>query len=639
MIVSADVGGTFTDIVSVEDGQVRSLKLPTSNRPEQSVSSGISELVGSTPVGVFIHGTTVATNALLERKGARTLLITDAGFEDVVEIARQDRPSLYDPLDDRPIPLVDRSMRIGATGGDIGELPEADSVAIALVRGHVDGEREASIARDVRARMPYVPISLSSVVSGEFREYERISTTVLNAYVSPAVSSYLTAMDRELVGTGRVKSLSVMRSSGGLMDVAGASALPAAVLLSGPAGGVVAAAEFARLLGHRSVVSFDMGGTSTDVCLVRDGVIEVSHERSIDGHVCRLPSVGVHTVGAGGGSIAWIDAGGSLRVGPRSAGAEPGPAGYGLGGTEPTVTDANIVLGRISPDTVLGGRLRIDPDAANAVVGTLAVELGLSVVEAALGIVDIAEEVMAGAIRTVAVEAGIDLRDSSLVAFGGAGALHATSIARSLGMGSVVVPPFAGVLSALGLLLAPPRHDAQRAVFVRDDDLSPVINAAEELSTEVRTALARSGFHDPSVSVSVDVRYVGQAHEISLPWEGNDIESLGRRFGDSHMARNGFKRPDDPIEIVAVRAVAVGEPALSVDEIAMPEPESGRGETSADVVSGSGSTSARILDRSSLAVGAVVGGPAVVEDAGSTMFLDVGDIAKVHPSGAIEVTW
>ncbi len=410
MILGADVGGTFTDLVVVAHGDVATVKIPTSHRQEEAIAEGIGILADGSEIGAFVHGTTVATNALLERKGARTALVTDAGFEDIIEIARQDRPSLYDPYADRPDPLIERSRRFGIGSGDVPDIGDAQAVAVALVNGHIDRDAERNVAEAIRRTHPGIPVSISSVVAGEFREYERISTTVLNAYLTPITARYLEALERKLVDPGTVGSLGVMRSSGGLMGARDAAALPAAVLLSGPAGGVVATAAFAEVLGCARVVSFDMGGTSTDVCRVEDGVIDVSTERSIDGFACRLPSVGVHTVGAGGGSIAWIDAGGAMRVGPQSAGADPGPACYGHGGIQPTVTDANVVLGRIAPDAMLGGTLGLDKKAAVTAVQKTATQLGLSVVQTALGMVEIAEEVMAGAIRTVSVEQGSDPR-------------------------------------------------------------------------------------------------------------------------------------------------------------------------------------------------------------------------------------
>lgn len=640
MMLGADVGGTFTDLVLVVDGTVAVAKFPTSEHQEDAVASGVEALTSGLPIEVFVHGTTVATNALLERKGARTALVTDAGFEDIIEIARQDRPSLYDPYADRPEPLVDRAMRIGVDGDEAPDLPDVETVAVALIDGHVHRAREQRLADAIVSARPGISVSLSSVVAGEFREYERTSTTVLNAYLSPIMASYLQALDRMLVGSGTVANLGVMRSSGGLMTTQDASRLPAAILLSGPAGGVVASAAFASELGHDRVVSFDMGGTSTDVCRIEDGQIEVSHERSIDGYACRLPSVGVHTVGAGGGSIAWIDPGGALRVGPLSAGADPGPACYGRGGVSPTVTDANVVLGRIGGETRLGGRLSLDRSAADRAVGVLASELGLSVVDAALGIVQIVEEVMAGAIRTVSVEKGSDPRGAHLVAFGGAGGLHATALARTLGMSGVVIPPYSGVFSALGLLLSPPRSDATRAVLVNDDDFAAVRAAAKELGAEIRGTLARAGFPDPEVSFSVDARYLGQAHEISVPWRhGEGLADVRRRFEEAHRTRNGFDRPDDPVEVVAVRGVGVAIPALTIDDVAHWESTSENPDTYREIVVERVPVSVRVVDRASLGVGDVLSGPCVIEEIESTTFLSPGDTAVVQCSGAIEVTW
>ncbi|MCL1598475.1 MAG: hydantoinase/oxoprolinase family protein, partial [Actinomycetia bacterium] len=326
MILGVDVGGTFTDLVLVDGGSVTTAKLSTSELQGDAIVEGLERLTDGDPVEIFVHGTTVATNALLERTGARVVLITDSGFEDIIEIGRQDRPSLYDPFVDRPDPLVARTDRVGVEGTpETVDVGDAEAVAISLVDGHTDGEREALLADAIEVR---VPISRSSVVAPEFREFERTSTTVLNAYLTPITSRYLSALEERMVASGGVGSMAVMRSSGGLMSARDAAGLPAAVLLSGPAGGVVAAREFASALSIEHVISFDMGGTSTDVCRILEGAIDVSYERSVAGYVCRMASAGIHTVGAGGGSVAWIDPGGSLRVGPRSAGSIPGPACY-----------------------------------------------------------------------------------------------------------------------------------------------------------------------------------------------------------------------------------------------------------------------------------------------------------------------
>jgi N-methylhydantoinase A len=639
-MLGADVGGTFTDLVLVVDGSVSIAKIPTSTHQEDAIAAGIDELAGESSIDVFVHGTTIATNALLERKGARTVLVTDAGFEDIIEIARQDRPTLYDPYADRSPPLVDRSMRIGIDEELSAEIPAAEAIAVALVNGHVDRDREQRLASGISSSRPDVPVSVSSVVAGEFREYERISTTVLNAYLTPITATYLKALDQRLVASGTVGSLGIMRSSGGLMDVRDASELPAAVLLSGPAGGVVAAAAFSDELGHDRVVSFDMGGTSTDVCRIENGVIEVSHERSIDGYACRLPSVGVHTVGAGGGSIAWIDAGGAMRVGPQSAGANPGPACYGHGGTEPTVTDANVVLGRIAPETKLGGRLGLDRDTAEEAVKGLGDRLGMSMIDTALGIVRIAEEVMTGAIRTVSVEQGSDPRGAHLVGFGGAGGLHATSLARLLGMAGVVIPPYGGVFSAIGLLLAPPRSDAARAVLVSSGDFAPIRDAADEMSLEIRDALSRAGFDDVEITFWVDARYLGQAHEITVAWRpGEGLAEIRHRFDDMHRVRNGFDRPDDTIEIVAVRGIGLAAPALRIEDVARWEASTPRSDRRRDIRAESGTVSALVVDRAALVVGDVIEGPAIVEEIESTTYLAPGDRAVVLASGALQVTW
>ena len=638
MIIAADVGGTFTDVVAIDGASISVRKVPTSSNPAEALRNAVAELSPGSPVDALVHGTTVATNALLERAGARTALVTDSGFEDVVEIGRQDRPSLYDPYDDRAEPLVRRADRFGVSGDETPDVDGAEAVAVALVRGHQEPDREAMVASAIRARHPDIPISCSSVVAPEFREFERTSTTVLNAYLTPITARYLRRLDTELVEGGLARHVSVMRSSGGLMTLGEAARLPAAILLSGPAGGVVAARDAAAALDIASVVSFDMGGTSTDVCLIVGGDIDVSFERSVAGHACRLPAVGVHTVGAGGGSIAWIDAGGALRVGPRSAGSHPGPACYGRGGDEATVTDANVVLGRIDPAARLGGTLDIHAHLAHEAVQRLADTIGISSVDAALGILSIAEETMAGAVRSVSVARGHDPSGSHLVAFGGAGGLHATAVARRLGMSGVVVPPAAGVLSAVGLVLSPPRADAVRAVLITDDDLAPAHIAARELSRETRTSLETSDADEIRTEFLLDVRYLGQAHEIVVPWRVEEtIGEVSDRFARAHHERYGFDRSGDPIEIVAVRATSVGRAPL----------DRAPSQTVAAAVDGRRSVVGRdgvardtvIVDRSALGIGEPLHGPAVVEERDTTIFVDHDETATVAASGSLGVTW
>ncbi|NND84506.1 MAG: hydantoinase/oxoprolinase family protein [Acidimicrobiia bacterium] len=649
MTVGVDVGGTFTDIAWWDGVRVRVGK--TSSTPDQSdgVLEGTASLLDGAATDRLLHGTTVATNALLERTGARTVLVADSGFGDVLAIGRQERPSLYDVAARRPAPLVPADRRVevaGRTGvpdADVlerllREVRDLDPEAIAIVSlyAYLDEERERAIAA---ALAPIgVPVVRSSVVAPEFREFERASTTVLNAYLIPPMEGYLGSLGARAPERGLPDRISVMRSSGGLMGLDGAATLPAAALLSGPAGGVVATAAIARALGDGRVVAFDMGGTSTDVCRIEGGAPEVSFERHIAGFPCRLPSVAVHTVGAGGGSLGWADSGGALRVGPRSAGANPGPASYGRGGTDPAVTDANVVLGRIAPDAVLGDRVAVNPRLAEAAVAALGKRVGLGMHETALGMLEVVEAHMERAIRAVSVEEGADPRGARLVAFGGAGGLHATALARRIGMRGVVIPPYAGVFSAVGLLLAPPRHDVARSVAV--DDFDAVAAAVDRAAEEATAGLSSMGAVAAEVERAVDVRYLGQAHEVSVPFDGlADWVGLANRFHAAHAARNGFSREGDPIEVVTVRAAALAHPAVGWEEL---PPVSSSGPATIgtrQLLLPSGPVEASVVRRGGLAAGDEVAGPAVIEEGEATSLLMPGERALVHESGALEVAW
>jgi N-methylhydantoinase A len=664
--LGVDVGGTFTDLAVWDGASLHVGKTSSTADQSEGVVDGARQLLGDATVPAFLHGTTVATNALLERRGARTALVTDAGFRDLVEIGRQDRPALYDSFADRAVPLVDRDGRFEVTPDDTaaGDAPdgpdgvasgrapggpdglgevitelaayEPEAVAVCLLYGYADPEREQRVAQRIAGHLD-VPVSCSHAVSGEFREFERLSTTILNAYLTPVVEGYLRNLAHRAAEAGLPERVEVMRSSGGLMSVEAACELPAAVLLSGPAGGVVASAELGRALDLAHVVSFDMGGTSTDVCRIDDGRPEVSYERAIDGLPCRLPSVAVHTVGAGGGSIGWVDEGGALRVGPQSAGALPGPACYGRGGTDATVTDANVVLGRIDPRGELAGTLRLDPEAAARAIGALGERIGLDLVETALGIVRIAEEHMARAIRVVSVEEGSDPREAALVSFGGAGGLHATALARKLEMAGVVVPPYAGVFSAVGLLLSPRRTDRARSAAVELDDPEALARLAEEVAAETREELAGD---DVEVAVRLDVRYLGQAHETPVPYEpGDDAAVIAERFHTAHRQRNGFARPDDPIEIVTIRAEATAPPALTWDQLPRVSPAGTARRGRREVTTADGPVDAEVWWRPGLAHGDEVTGPAVIEEREATTFLAPGERAVVHASGALQVSW
>jgi N-methylhydantoinase A len=647
---AVDVGGTFTDVVAWDGTGLVTGKVPTT--PDQSV--GVIEGVERFATGGtrLIHGTTAATNAVLQRSGARTALVTDAQFEDLIEIGRQDRPSLYDLAISRPEPLVPSSLRFGVPGrasagnsdapntkalDDLCEgvaAGDPEAIAVSLLFSFAHPEREAVVARALAERLPGVPVSLSSDVVAEFREFERTSTTVLNAYLVPVVATYLERLAGAATSAGVEGSPSVIRSSGGLISLAEAAALPASILLSGPAGGAVAAAALGRALGKATVVSFDMGGTSTDVCRIEDGRPEVGYERSIDGLPCRMPSVAIHTAGAGGGSLAWVDEGGALRVGPQSAGAIPGPASYGRGGTGATVTDADLVLGRIGTEARLGGSLALDRSAAEAALERIGALVGLDGSATASGVVTVVESHMERAIRRVSVEEGSDPRRAVLVAFGGAGGLHATALARRLDMAAVVVPAHAGVFSALGMLLAPPRADTARSVFLEPGaDLDAPVREIEE---EARRLLPEAR----SIQVVMDVRYRGQSHETSVSYRpGEGWSELAARFHEAHLRRNGFARPGDPIELVTVRAEAVGAPALTWEEVPFASEEGVARRVSRPVLAEGGEVEATVWWRPCLAPGAEIVGPAVVEEPEATTWIGPGERLVVHDSGALEVSW
>ena len=656
--LGVDVGGTFTDVAMWDGEGMAVAKVPSTPRDQsEGVMAGAGAAVRSDARADLLHGTTVATNALLERRGARTLLVTDAGFESLIEIARQDRPSLYDPFADRPRPLAEPEMRLGVQVPAIGHDDDldavvasvaaaarhegAEAVALCLMYSYADPAPERALAERIHRELG-VPVSASAEVVAEFREYERFSTAVLNAFLSPEVARYMGNLADRAGRAGIIDEISVMRSSGGLVSLGHASAFPASILLSGPAGGVVAAAALGELMGCNTLISFDMGGTSTDVCRVRQGRPEVTYNREVAGYACLMPSVAVHTVGAGGGSVAWADPGGALRVGPRSAGAEPGPACYGRGGVEPAVTDANVVLGRLDPSAKLAGTVALRPELAIAAFERLGSELSLEPVEAALGVVAVVESHMTHAVRAVSVEEGTDPRDAALMAFGGAGGLHATALARSLEMDGVIVPPYAGVFSAFGLLLSPPRADTAQTVNVTYADRDRLPAAARDLLASARSQIeADSGRAAQTAALVVDMRYAGQAHETSVPYTGGEPwEELCGKFHRLHSQRNGFSRPADPVEAVTVRCEAVGSAALRWADLPPFEPEPGDAERgSRPVIGPSGTSDAQVWWRPALPVGTEVVGPAIIAEGESTTCLAAGERATVHETGALRIEW
>jgi N-methylhydantoinase A len=539
-ILGIDVGGTFTDAVLLAEGRLRTAKVPTVRAQEHSVVKAAAAVgAGDGPLERFTHGTTIATNALLERKGARTAFVGTAGFEHVLHLRRQTRAHLYRLCEEHAEPLVplERCVgvheRVGPQGVveplDLRSLPDldAEAVAICLLFSFRDSTHERLVADEVRRRLPKAHVVASHEVAPEFREYERASTTTVDAYLGPVLAAYLGSLAERCRQAGLTAPL-VMRSSGGVCTLEEAARHPALVLVSGPAAGVVGAARVAQLAGVENAISLDMGGTSTDVCLIAGGEAGRAGERDVGGFPIRLPTVDLQTVGAGGGSIAWRDAGGALRVGPRSAGADPGPACYGRGGVEPTVTDANLALGRL-PETLAGG-LQLDRAAAELSLGDIDPD----------AVVDVVNAEMLRALRLVSVERGHDPRDFALVAFGGAGPLHACELAEELGIEKVLVPAAAGVLSALGLVASEERRDRVRSYVIPFEEAGLLPDRGE-----------------------VDLRYRGQSFELTVPLGGDPVESFHR----AHEERYGYADRNRPVELVAVRTAEVTPgPAFELPE-------------------------------------------------------------------------
>jgi N-methylhydantoinase A len=559
-IVGVDVGGTFTDVALIADGRVVTAKVPTTVHDH---SAGVIEGVRlalaeaaleAESVAHFGHGTTVATNAMLERRGARTGYVATRGFADVPALARQTRPHLYRPDLAPPAPLAEVAVEVDERMGPDGVLAplrvasvaaaarrlrraRVEAVAVCLLHAYADPAHEQEVAARLRAELPGAHVVASHEVAAEFREYERASTTIADAYLGPVAGRYLRRLADAAADRG-LPAPAVMQSNGGVCDLAEAAAHPARLLLSGPAGGVAAVVA----AGTADAISFDMGGTSTDVCLIRDGVAGRSAQRRVGGLPLRLPQLDIHTVGAGGGSIAWLDPGGALRVGPQSAGADPGPACYGRGGQHPTVTDANLALGRLDPEVPLASGLRLDVRAALAALETIAAPFG-DVRAAAEGVVAVANAEMVRAIGVVSVEQGHDPRELELVAFGGAGPLHACEVADSLGMRAVVVPAACGVLSALGIAAGERRRATVSSV------MRPLADVVSDPPAKPRAP--RGG----RVEVDAELRYRGQAHELTVAL--HPLRTLARRFHARHRERYGFDEPGAEIEVVSVRTSVV----------------------------------------------------------------------------------
>lgn len=618
MRVGVDTGGTFTDLVAEVEGGIRVSKVAsTPDDPGWAVMEGLRAL-GLEGLEV-VHGTTVATNSLLERRGARVLFVTNDGFEDIAVIGRQDRAGLYDLAPVRAAPL-----HVAAVGssGDIGAVARevrAEAIAICLLDAYRDPGAEEKLAAAVEGLG--LPVSISSRVLCEFREFERASTTLADAFVRPVVSRYLRALALRIApGT-----LSVMLSGGGVASAERAAASPVGTVLSGPAGGVLGAAAAARRAGAGGAISFDMGGTSTDVAVVAEG-LRTSTTGVIGGVPIAIAAVEVLTVGAGGGSIAHLDDGGALAVGPRSAGADPGPACYARGGKDATVTDAHVVLGHLRG--LLAGELRLDAAASDRVVASLGEHLGMATRTTAKAILDVADAAMERPIRRLTVERGVDPGGMTLVAFGGAGGLHACRVATSLGIGRVLLPVAPGLLSAIGMLGAPHRAEASRTILRAAHSAVPpeVADVAASLAREAETRLASEG-GAASVVISFDMRFLGQSHEIAVT-AGDDVLA---RFREEHARRYGFVL-ELPVEIVTVRAVAEG----TRRPVELPALRTG-GPDAASALASRRPTSLSehtpVYERERLLAGMTIEGPAIIEELSATALVLRGWVAQVLAAG------
>ncbi|MFB3162370.1 hydantoinase/oxoprolinase family protein [Neobacillus sp. 179-J 1A1 HS] len=664
--IGVDVGGTFTDVVAVND-EGKFFFAKTSSTPEDQsigVVNGITRILQDlnlSPKDVrgVAHGTTVATNTLLERTGAKTALITTEGFRDVLEIGRQNRPNLYDLHARRLEPLVNRNWRREVpertlhTGEIIKELDESElqrcvrelisegveSISICFLHSYANPANEQRALEMVKSIAPNLPISVSSNILPEFREFERMNTTVLNAYVQPGMERYISRLSDRIGSIGVKGRLTIMQSSGGMMTDNVAASRSVHTLLSGPAGGVLAAQFLAGLTGEQNLITVDLGGTSFDVSVIKDGEVSIRTQGEIEGYPVKFPHIDIHTIGSGGGSIARIDSGGALRVGPQSAGAQPGPACYGRGGTKPTVTDAHAVLGRVG-STLLGGELALDLVAArNAIDTHIASPLGIAIEDAAEGILRVVNSSMVRAIRVMTVERGIDPRKFTILPFGGAGALHSVDLARSLGMSKVMVPNAPGNFSAFGLLASPIRYDEVRTHRVHQNkvNLQVISELLVELETSARERLKNDEveINDVLVERRADLRYFGQAYELSVPFPEGDMNdekwrTLIEAFHKTHEQNYGFRKSEDPVEVVNLR-VSV----LSKNESTILSTEGTRRTSDLKPIeirkayfSGEWLDTS-IYERSTLTTGDSFTGPAILKEAGSTTVIGPGDVATV----------
>ncbi len=645
-IVAVDTGGTFTDVVVARAGRLTALKLPsTPEDPARAVLDGVAGALGGDVADLLVHGSTVATNALLERRGGRVVLITNAGFEDVIEIGRQNRPQLYALVGTRPPALVPPEQRIGIAGriGPRGEeleqlderelarlaarIGDCDAIAICLLHSYANPQHERSVA-DAVVEMG-VPLSISSELLPEYREYERTATTAVNAYVAPRMDRYLGRLQEATT----VRRVRIMGSGGGALPVPRARREPVHTILSGPAGGVIGALAAARRAGFENVITFDMGGTSTDVSLCPGRPLH-TREFTIAGLPVAVPVLDIHTVGAGGGSIAGLDAAGALRVGPESAGAVPGPIAYGRGGTELTVTDANVWLGRL-PGAGWKHEVALDRTAIAEPLAALAHAMDTTAEVAAEGILAVIDTAMEGALRVISVERGYDPAEFTLVSFGGAAGLHAAILARRLGIPRVLVPPMPGVLSAFGMVVAPVRRAAARTVLrtgrtASDFDLASMF---AELEAEAVEGLAAETGAVPECVRTVDARYRGQSYELSIPFSEDWVGA----FHTAHRTRYGFDSADADVEAVTLRVEASAQGTLLHTQELPAATEPAQASSHGAVFAGGRTFDVAHYDRETLRAGHQLKGPCIVPEYSATTWVPDGSAARVLVDGSLVI--
>ncbi|SHT16947.1 5-oxoprolinase [Mycobacteroides abscessus subsp. abscessus] len=668
-----DIGGTFTDLVLYDkkEAKYQTEKILTTPRNlSDGVLAGMKNLVDDFgEIDYFVHGTTAGLNAFLERKGSNVALLVTEGFRDIYEIGRANRPDMYSITYRKPEPLVKRRNvfevreRVLADGTvetnlDFNHMDQVvndiiekgfNSVSVSLLHAYKNPENEAKVKEYIKQKAPHISVSLSHEIAREWREYERTSTTVINAYVAPIVENYLASLEERTGQEGLEGDLYIMQSNGGVMTSGVAKKMPIQTLMSGPVGGAIGSISLGKLTDYKNLICVDMGGTSFDVSLVIDGEPDVTSETSLEEFPILTPMVNIHTIGAGGGSIAWIE-GGGLRVGPKSAGADPGPACYGNGGTQATVTDANLVLGRLDEEGFLGGNMKLDRDAAYEAVKKIADQLGLGVYETAEGICDIANAKMADAIRTLTVSKGIDPRDFALVAFGGAGPMHAVLIADLLGIKKILVPTVAGTFSAWGMLQTDIRHDAVRTfVSVLDrSDKKTMSDLYNEMEQETINILAQQKVkkEDMSFQRTIDIRYVGQEYTVNVPLnvDINDhqaMDQLADLFHEMHGKIYGHSNPDGIIEAVNLRITGYGklekENDRESDTISKTDTDIVIRKNKQVIWNGQ-EKNTPVLTTANLQYGHEFFGPVIVEDPRTTTVIPGGYRIEVDRLGNLEIT-